>query len=60
MVKRRAALTKATAVFSMNFKHFVTLTPEQPCAGDVIHIRDQRKVHATVKKRTLQEQDRFL
>lgn len=60
MVRRRAALTKATAVFSMNFKYFVTLTPEQPCAGDVTHIRDERKVHARVKKRTLQEQDRAL
>lgn len=38
------------------FKHFVALTPEQPRASGVTHIRDERKVHATLryKKRTLQ------
>lgn len=49
MLRKRAVLTKATAVFSMNFKHFVTLTPEQLHASDVIHLRDERKVHTTAK-----------
>lgn len=38
-------------MFSMKFKRFVTLTPKQPRASDVTHIRDERKFHATLKQK---------
>lgn len=35
----------------MKFKHFAMLAPEQPRENNVIHIRDKRKAHTTVKTR---------
>lgn len=51
VLRRRAVLTKVISGFSMKLEHFVTLTPEQPCGCNVTHIRDERKIHTTVKSR---------